>query len=107
MRIRKLGLVLLVAVILMLGLCACEPEVITVADIQEGQEVQYIEVQEFALKEVVEDDGKVQVKHCGGVCRCHRRKHRPHVRQLCFRPSLCLLPGGVHHHHHRLWNDRL
>lgn len=67
MRIRKLGSVLIVAVILMLGLCACEPEVITVADIQEGQEAQYIEVQEFALKEVVEDDGKVQVKHCAVV----------------------------------------
>ena len=53
MRIRKLGSVLIVAVILMLGLCACEPEVITVADIQEGQEAQYIEVQEFTLKEVV------------------------------------------------------
>ena len=64
----------LAAFMAMLGLCACEKEVITVADMQEADEQnidtqnsEYIEIREFELKEVKEEDGRVQLKHCAVV----------------------------------------
>lgn len=48
------------------GLCGCKEEVITVADIQseDGEDRQYIEMQEFELKETEEDNGRVAIRHC-------------------------------------------
>lgn len=48
------------------GLCGCKEEVITVADIQseDGEDMQYIEMKEFELKETEEDDGREEVRHC-------------------------------------------
>lgn len=62
------------AVMITMCLCGCEKEVITVADMPqtEGQEAEtvstdYIEIQEFELKEVKEDDGRIEVSHCAVV----------------------------------------
>lgn len=47
-------------------ICGCQDKVITVADIQEAEEqnVEYIEMKEFTLKEKEEDSGRAEVQCC-------------------------------------------
>ena len=47
-------------------LTGCSEKVVTVAQItdEEGEVTEYIKMQEFEVKEVVEDSGKEQVEHC-------------------------------------------
>lgn len=49
--------------------CACGNKVVTVADMQESKEEQitYIEMQEFELKEIEEESGREEVKYCAVV----------------------------------------
>lgn len=48
------------------GLCGCKEEVVTVADMQisEEQAVEYVEMQEFVLKEEAKESGREEVMHC-------------------------------------------
>lgn len=59
-------LVTILCFIVGFGLCGCQEKVITVAEIQdeEGQVVEYIEMQEFELKEVAAESGREEIKHC-------------------------------------------
>ncbi|MBO5055443.1 MAG: hypothetical protein J6C64_03680 [Lachnospiraceae bacterium] len=49
----------------LLGTCACQKEVVTVADIQSDEEAgKYIEMKEFELKETEEESGREEVQYC-------------------------------------------
>ena len=63
---KRKALTAITALIMMLGLCGCEEEVITVADIQsfEEQTIEYVEIQEFQLKEETEESGGEKLMHC-------------------------------------------
>ncbi|MBQ2934833.1 MAG: hypothetical protein IJD96_01195 [Lachnospiraceae bacterium] len=54
------------ALITVCGLCGCKEEVVTVADMQlsEEQTTEYVEIQEFVLKEEAEASGREEVMHC-------------------------------------------
>ena len=56
----------LVGMLFCFSLAGCSEKVVTVAEImdEEGEVTEYIKMQEFELKEVVEDSGKEQVEHC-------------------------------------------
>ena len=62
----KRMLITVIGVIMVCGLCACEEEVITVADMQvtEEQPVEYIEIQEFEVKEQTKEPERENVIHC-------------------------------------------
>lgn len=47
-------------------ICGCQDKVITVADIQEAEEqnIEYIEMKEFTLKDKEEDNGRAEVQCC-------------------------------------------
>ena len=66
MKKRKVLAVGFTAFMLITGLCGCEEEVITVADMQlsEGQTTEYIEIQEFEIKQEAEESGRQEVMHC-------------------------------------------
>lgn len=55
-----------IAAFIICGLCGCEEEVITVADMQlsEEQMSEYVEIQEFEIKQEVEETGRQEVMHC-------------------------------------------
>jgi hypothetical protein len=51
----------------MLSLCGCKEKVVTVSTVgsdEEGQETQYIEVQEFELKEKKQESGRENLRYC-------------------------------------------
>lgn len=52
-----------------MGLCACKEKVVTVADVQEvdGQTADYIEMQEFVLKDKQEESTRQEVQYCAVV----------------------------------------
>lgn len=67
MRVRKWKAVLIGSAIMgMLGLCGCEDKVITAASVldEDGQTVEYIEMQEFELKEKQADIDREDVRYC-------------------------------------------
>lgn len=69
MKNRKLLFAAFCGAVAFLGLCGCREEVITVADIRESEEqtIEYVEMQEFTLKEKEEESGREEVKHCAVV----------------------------------------
>lgn len=54
------------ALIMICGLCGCKEEVVTVADMQlsEEQTAEYVEIQEFEIKEEAKESGREEVMHC-------------------------------------------
>lgn len=64
MKRRSAFLVLMISGLL--GICACQKEVITVADIQGDEEEApgYIEMKEFELKEREEESGREEIQYC-------------------------------------------
>lgn len=47
-------------------MCGCEEKIVTVASVvdEEGQTVEYIEMQEFELKQTKEDSGRENIQYC-------------------------------------------
>ena len=51
---------------MMLAMCGCEKKVISVSSVseEEGQETEYIEMQELELKEKERENGRENIKYC-------------------------------------------
>ncbi len=69
MKVKKLLTVTVICIVTVAGLCACSKKVVTVADIKESEEekTEYIEMQEFTMKEVEKESGREEVKYCAVV----------------------------------------
>lgn len=62
----KFFLCVLLGSLFCLSVTGCSEKVVTVSEImdEEGEVAEYITMQEFEIKEIVEDSGKQQVEHC-------------------------------------------
>ncbi|MGN1179933.1 MAG: hypothetical protein ACI4SD_01875 [Suilimivivens sp.] len=56
----------LLFLLLMLSVCGCEEKIITVSTVSENEEekTEYIEIQEFELKEKAQDSGRENLQYC-------------------------------------------